>query len=200
MRSVAPCATDMNIKRILRHPATWAVGAVAVGAFAIALYLFQPWRLFTTVEVDEALPAPAAAATPAATGPSVAPPATVAASPAAPAGPRVLLSGTFISHEHDTTGRARVLQLPDGERILRIENLDTSDGPDLRVWLSDQQVRPGDWHAFDDGKWVELGALKGNKGNANYAIPASADLDELTSVTIWCRRFSVSFGAAALMS
>jgi hypothetical protein len=68
------------------------------------------------------------------------------------------------------------------------------------VWLSDQPVRPGDWHAFDDGKWVELGGLKGNKGNANYTIPASVDLDELTSVTIWCRRFSVSFGAAALMS
>jgi hypothetical protein len=57
----------MNIKKILRHPATWVVGAVAIGAFAVALYLFQPWRLFTTVEVDEALPVPASAATPAAT-------------------------------------------------------------------------------------------------------------------------------------
>jgi hypothetical protein len=180
----------MKIKRILRHPVTWVVGAVAIGVFAFALYLFQPWRLFTTVEVDEALPTVRATPTTAAASP--------VASPPAAAGPREIASGTFISHEHETSGRARVLELPDGSRVLRIENLATSDGPDLRVWLSDQPVKPGEWRVFDDGKWLELGDLKGNKGNANYAIPASADLDDLTSVTIWCRRFSVSFGAAAL--
>ncbi|GIH23369.1 hypothetical protein Aph01nite_16790 [Acrocarpospora phusangensis] len=110
----------------------------------------------------------------------------------------VLATGSFITHEHDTSGTAKVLQLPDGKRVLRIENLETSDGPDLRVWLSDQPVREGDWRVFDDGRWLELGELKGNKGNANYMIPASADLDALTSVTIWCRRFAVSFGAASL--
>jgi hypothetical protein len=31
-----------------------------------------------------------------------------------------------------------------------------------------------------------------------YEIPHDADLAALRSVTIWCRRFSVSFGAAAL--
>lgn len=171
--------------RFIKHPVTWVVAAVV---FGVAMYLFQPWRVFTTVEVNEAPPVPVAASTAPATGASSQKPAET---------PQVLSSGKFVTHEHKTSGKARVLQLPDGKRVLRIEDLNTSDGPDLRVWLSDQPVTDG-WHNFDDGKYLELGDLKGNKGNANYAIPASADLDKLKSVTIWCKRFSVSFGAASL--
>jgi hypothetical protein len=111
-----------------------------------------------------------------------------------------LASGTFISHEHGTTGSARLLELPDGSRVLRIEGLATTDGPDLRVWLSDAPVVEGreGWFLFDDGAYLDLGALKGNIGDANYPVPPEADLTTLTSVSIWCRRFTVSFGAAAL--
>jgi Electron transfer DM13 len=45
---------------------------------------------------------------------------------------------------------------------------------------------------------VELGKLKGNKGNQTYTVPADADLSGLRSVTIWSGRFDVSYGAAAL--
>ena len=54
------------------------------------------------------------------------------------------------------------------------------------------------WRVFDDGAYLELGKLKGNRGNQVYPIPASADLGAYRSVTIWCIRFSVSFGAATL--
>jgi hypothetical protein len=57
----------------------------------------------------------------------------------------------------------------------------------------------GGWRVFDDGEWVELGRLKGNKGNQSYAVPAAAELDRFRSVSIWCKRFSVSFGAATLV-
>ena len=112
----------------------------------------------------------------------------------------LLASGMIISHEHQSSGSAHLIRLADGRVQLALENLATSDGPDLRVWLSDQPVIEGrdGWFVFDDGKWLELGELKGNKGNANYPIPADADLDTLKSVSIWCKRFGVSFGAAAL--
>ncbi|RAY11248.1 electron transporter [Actinomadura craniellae] len=175
----------------LRRP--WAVALLAVFAVALAagLYLFQPWRLFTDRTVAEAAPE---AVVPTSAG-QAPPPAS-----GTPAAPRTLSSGRFISHEHGTSGTAKVIMLPDGRRVLRIENLDTSDGPDLRVWLSDQPVKPGvaGWGVFDDGEYLELGKLKGNKGDQNYAIPADTDLAELTSVSIWCKRFRVSFGAAAL--
>jgi hypothetical protein len=54
------------------------------------------------------------------------------------------------------------------------------------------------WRVFDDGKYVSLGKLKGNKGDQNYTLPVGLDLNRYTSVSIWCDRFDVSFGAAPL--
>jgi len=42
--------------------------------------------------------------------------------------------------------------------------------------------------------------LKGNKGDQNYVLPASADLGKYRAVTIWCARFGVNFGTAPLSS
>jgi Electron transfer DM13 len=173
----------------MRRPATWVVvGLLAVGA-GFGLYWFTPWKLFTDNEVQEAVPVVAPAPT-----------ATGAAPQPAPAGNRLLAAGTFVTHEHETTGEVQLVQLGDGRRQLVLRNLSTSDGPDLRVWLTDQPVREGSagWRVFDDGRWVEVGRLKGNKGNQVYDVPAGADLTTLRSVTIWCKRFSVSFGAAEL--
>jgi hypothetical protein len=111
----------------------------------------------------------------------------------------LLAQGRLISHEHRTSGTVSVVGYPSGRRVLAIANLRTSNGPDLRVWLADASVTPDGWHVFDDGEHVSLGRLKGNIGSQVYEIPASIDLAELTSVTIWCARFRVSFGAAALV-
>jgi hypothetical protein len=171
-----------------------AAAAVAVVVTAVALPLFQPWRLFTDKVVDEALPG----AVPISTQSSSTTPPTVSGKPST--GPEVLLTGKLITHEHETQGTVAVLRLPDGSRVLRLQNLGTSDGPDLKVWLSDAAVVPGrkGWHVFDDGKYHNLGSLKGNHGNQNYAIPGNVKLDDFRSVTIWCDRFNVSFGAAEL--
>ncbi|GEL20856.1 DM13 domain-containing protein [Pseudonocardia asaccharolytica] len=84
--------------------------------------------------------------------------------------------------------------------MLRLENLDTSNGPDLKVWITDAPVLPGraGRGVFDDGRSVDLGALKGHIGSSNYPVPPEIDLAELGSVSIWCDRFNVSFGAAQL--
>jgi hypothetical protein len=110
----------------------------------------------------------------------------------------VLATGSFIDGEHATTGTAGVLQLQDGSRYVRLEGFSTSDGPDVQVWITDQQAGGDDWGKYDDGRYVELGALKGTDGNQNYAVPADADLAGLTSVVIWCDRFNVAFGSAAV--
>ena len=103
----------------------------------------------------------------------------------------------FVSQEHETTGSATVLQLADGSRFLRLENFSSSDGPDLHIWLTDQPAG-GDWHAYDDGRYVPLGSLKATGGNQNYEIPADVDLAGLRSVVVWCVRFAVAFGSADL--
>ena len=172
-----------------------AVALVAVIAVAVGLYLFQPWRIFTSSTVIEDVPAVATPA-PASQGPSLTP-----SAPAAPVAlPRELAAGRLISHEHASSGTVRILELPDGSRILRFEGLDTSDGPDLRVWLSNAPVVEGfaGWYVFDDGAYLDLGALKANKGDQNYEIPAGTVLSDYGSVSVWCARFAVSFAAAEL--
>jgi hypothetical protein len=175
---------------MFRRPLTWSVLAVLGLVAAFAGYWFAPWKLFTDRTVDDALSTPAPVAVTTAGN----------ASSAVPSGPVVLRQGTFAAHEHATTGTVRIVRLPDGTRSLEIAGLSTSDGPDLRVWLTDQAVSSGTsgWRVFDDGLHLELGKLKGNRGNQVYPIPASADLGAYRSVTIWCIRFSVSFGAATL--
>lgn len=117
------------------------------------------------------------------------------ATPAPEAQDVELARGRFEDAEHSTTGLARVLQLADGTRVLRLEGLATSDGPDLHVWISDQPSG-GAWGSYDDDRYVRLGELKATNGNQNYAIPASADLRGMTTVVIWCDRFNVAFGTA----
>lgn len=193
--------------RLLRPAVLVPVALVAAVAVGIGLYLFQPWRLFLDTTVDEASPLVAASvvASPSAEASGSAAPDSAAApsSPvdaSAPAGPRVVARGTLISHEHATTGEALIIEREDGSRVLRLEGLDTSNGPDLHVWLTDAPVIEGTdgWFVFDDGAYVDLGPLKGNVGNQNYPIPDDVSLEDLTSVSIWCARFAVSFGAAEL--
>ncbi|MCP3757010.1 DM13 domain-containing protein [Streptomyces sp. TBY4] len=174
------------------RPVVLAVAVVAV--IGVGMYLFQPWKLWQDETVREALPSTAATASPGPSQPSPGPTLT------APAGPQTVSAGQLISHEHTTTGTVKIVRLADGSHTLRLENLDTSNGPDLHVWLTDAPVKEGKagWEVFDDGKYVSLGKLKGNKGDQNYVLPADVDLSQYTSVSIWCDRFNVSFGAAAL--
>ncbi|WP_112240444.1 DM13 domain-containing protein [Kribbella monticola] len=187
---------------------TVAVTALAVAAVvaAVALPLFQPWRLFTDKVVDEALPGTGpismTSSSPAPPTISGAPGRTPAKTPGSDAtsAPVVQASGRFVSHEHHTEGAVAVIRLPGGARVLRLTGLDTSDGPALEVWLSEAAVVEGKagWHVFDDGRYRSLGQLKGNHGNQNYAIPSDVDLSVFKSVSIWCNHFNVSFGAAQL--
>lgn len=178
----------------------WIVGVVAVAA-VVGLYLFQPWRLLTRSTIDEALPTVTASA--AAQGSGVLAPApsepetSVTSTPSLTPTAETLAAGTFVDAEHATSGTARIIRLADGSRYLRLENLSSSDGPDLHVWLTDQPSG-GDWGSYDDGRYVALGVLKATDGNQNYAIPGDADLAGLVSVVIWCDRFNVAFGTAPL--
>jgi len=159
----------------LKRPFVRALLGIVAILVMIAVPVFEPWTLWINKTINE--PAPGDAAP-----------------------PTELARGDLISHEHAATGTVRVLQLADGSRVLRLENLDTTSGPDLKVLLSDAEVKSGraGWHVFDDGEHLNLGELKGNKGDQNYRLPRNADLGDYRSVSVWCDRFNVSFGAATL--
>ncbi|GAB3533398.1 DM13 domain-containing protein [Arthrobacter tecti] len=170
--------------------------------------MFKPWLLFIDVRVDESLPT---VLTPTATEPpetpglpeaSVSPGSlpTDQATDEVPAGPVQLAEGSLISHEHATSGTVRIIEQPDGQRVLTLENLDTSNGPDVHVWLSAADVveGPDGWYTAGSADFVDLGIIKGNQGNQVYEIPDDVDLTTFRAVDLWCVQFSVSFGAAQL--
>ena len=105
------------------------------------------------------------------------------------------LMGNFVDAGdgfHKAQGVAKVINLADGKTFLRLENLKTTNGPDLYVYLSTGKD--------DASDIVNLGRLKGNIGNQNYEIPTGTDLVKYNTVLIWCKAFSTLFGSAKLSS
>jgi hypothetical protein len=101
-------------------------------------------------------------------------------------------SGPFkVADEGSASGDATVIKKAAGGRVLTLTHFAVNNGPDLRVYLV-----PGD--GKDTGKHVDLGGLKGNKGNQKYDVPGSADIGRYKTVVIWCRAFSVAFARARL--
>ena len=148
----------------------------------------------TTVATVATTVAPA----PGVTDPSAAAAVTDAATTAAPAvtsvapPPAAEPSLTeFTGKAHATSGTVRLIPQPDGTTVLRLENLNTSNGPDVKVVLSP------DPDGYASGA-VTLASLKGNKGSQNYVIPADVDLGSIRSVVLWCKRFNVDFAVAPL--
>jgi hypothetical protein len=162
------------------RPVLWPLLAgYAVTAAVVSGYL--AWAMFDDKTVNEQVPV----AAPASERP-VAP-----AGADAPAPENVLeASGPFRSGEPETSGRAELVRLRDGRRVVTLTGFETSPGPDLRVRLVPGAT--GDGGA--DGA-VDLGALKGNRGNQVYDVPDGA---RGGSVVIWCRAFSATFGHAVL--
>jgi hypothetical protein len=154
----------------------WTIIAIPVAAVALLLawYAFRPERLVVNRTVSEAMPS--------APGASMAVP---------------LESGRFYSILHPTAGAATIYQMGDGTRVLRFTSFSTSNGPDVHVYMV----------AADDAKdavtvqkagFVDLGVIKGNIGDQNYTLASDLDLAKYRAVSIWCKRFSVNFGAAPL--
>jgi Electron transfer DM13 len=145
------------------------VAVVLVGLVG-AWYFFRPERAWLNRRADE--PAPSAVT-------------------------RVLRRGEFMSRAHQGRGQAEVLELTGGERVLRLSDFSTSDGPDLEVYLlgSADVARRAD---LDKAGYLSLGPLKGNIGPQNYVIPAGVDIERYGAVAVWCRRFGVNFTSASL--
>ena len=155
---------------------TWiklAIPIIVVAAI-VAWYAFRPERLVVDRRIDEAMPTAQGGVS-----------------------PKPLVSGQFYSILHPTAGTATIYHMGDGTRVLRFTGFSTSNGPDVHVYMV----------AADDAKdiatvqqagFIDLGVIKGNVGDQNYPLGSDLDLAKYRAVSIWCKRFSVNFGAAAL--
>lgn len=153
---------------------TKVVIAVVAVAAVIAWYAFRPERLVVNRRVNEALPTAQGG---------------MAAQP--------VESGRFYSILHPTKGTATIFQMGDGTRVLRLTSFRTSNGPDVHVYMVAAEDAK-DVATVQRAGFIDLGVIKGNIGDQNYVLGGDVDLGKYRAVSIWCKRFSVNFGAAAL--
>ena len=115
--------------------------------------------------------------------------------PPLPSGPVLLGAGQFVGLAgHEGTGDAGIFQDPDGSLVLRFENFDIENGPDLEVYL----VPGPDQTSLAEGS-IHLGALKGNIGDQNYDLPPGTELAPgAYTALVWCEAFSVEFVGATI--
>ena len=156
------------------------IGSIVVVVVAIGWYLFRPELIFINKTVNETLPA-SATMTSTARDPQTS----------------VLATGRFHSVAHETSGMATIHQLGDGKRLVRFTTFETSNGPDVRVYPVAAKDAP-DNDTVTRAGFIDLGPMKGNKGDQNYEVPTNLDLSQYQSLTIWCRRFGVNFATAPL--
>ena len=150
--------------------------ALPVLAFAVfaAWYAFRPERLVVNRQVSEAMPLSDGASS-----------------------PQAIESGMFFGVMHPTAGIATIYRLADGGRILRFTNFSTSNGPDVHVYLVAAE-NAKDSATVKNADFIDLGKMKGNIGDQNYALENGLDLSKYRTVSVWCKRFAVNFGAAPL--
>ncbi len=102
--------------------------------------------------------------------------------------PQILKTGQFVGlANHFAEGDAKILDIS-GTQYLRFENFEVTNGPDLRVYVT---------QGGDVKQGIQLDKLKGSKGAQNYLLE-DIDTDVYDTVVIYCQPFGVYFGEATL--
>lgn len=110
---------------------------------------------------------------------------------------KVLGEGDFYDVEMQGKGTARIYQLADGSRVLRLEDFEVSHNTDLFVWLS-EAAAPRTSKDTVAAPHVELGNLKSTLGDQNYVLPADLAPERIRSIVIWCEPVRIAYAASAL--
>ena len=100
-----------------------------------------------------------------------------------------LYSGTFNNGPYGVvTGKARIYSLND-RKILALENFNSSNGPDLHVYISREE---------QPVNYIDLGRLQSVTGNQQYLLSSGVDISEYKYALIHCQRYNHLFGTAQL--
>ena len=117
-----------------------------------------------------------------------------------PMGPVVLATGNFDRKDsvHYANGQAILAREADGSHVIRLQDLDAANGPDLYVYVS-EHPNPQTGDELHVGEH-NLGSLKATNGSFSYTLDPMIDPTRIKSVVIYCKAFSVLFSTAALQA
>ena len=109
----------------------------------------------------------------------------------------IIARGQFYGTHHPTSGRAILVARDGGGYEIRFEDFASDDGPDIFIYLSTAEEPQTD-AAISNARNENLGPRKALSGDQSYILPEGVSPDAFKSVAVWCRTYSVMFGAAAL--
>jgi hypothetical protein len=98
-------------------------------------------------------------------------------------------TGTFRGYGSENVSGLAKIYLTNNQYMLKLENFNTSNGPDLKVYLSTASSPSG---------FITLGNLKSTNGNQVYEISGTPDFTQHKFVLIHCERYNHLFGSAEL--
>lgn len=102
----------------------------------------------------------------------------------------VVASGVFAgASNHVTTGSVSVVKTESGLRVVLGADFSFDGAPDPKVGF-------GKNGSYD--KSSQLAHLQADAGEQSYAIPTSVNVSDYNEIYIWCEKFSVPLGVAAL--
>lgn len=105
-----------------------------------------------------------------------------------PAEASILSESAFVADAHEVKGTAMLIE-KDGSKVIRFEDFETINGPNLHIYLS------ADLAGND---YIDLGPIRATKGSANYTLDPSIDTAKYRHVLVWCVPFGVLFSHASL--
>lgn len=109
-----------------------------------------------------------------------------------------LAKGQFVTLEkdHKTTGSVKIVKKTDDGTYWLVLGTDfsTAEAPDVNLLLHKQ----GFSQDYSKDNYVSLGKLQKFSGEQKYLVPEGINLNEYSSVVVWCKKFNVTFGAANL--
>ncbi len=106
-------------------------------------------------------------------------------------------AGQFMKVHWPGEGNATIYKLQSGGHLVRLSEFSVQAGPKLHVYLAKApEVREN--ADVPRAGYLDLGPLKGNKGDQNYPVPAGTAVGEYKSVVIWCALANKVFAAASV--
>lgn len=190
--------TRSGLRRDLPQSAAWGVRGVLALVVVLDLLVFALPMFVSGPTAHDATPT--FAGTTATQQPAAKPPAATSAPTSAPTtapAPAAPRTGAFDARAggDSVSGTAILGKTTDGQSVLRLQNLQATNGPDLYVYLA-KDASPATSAQVMSG--YEVGTLRATSGDSNYTLPASVDPSQYQSVVIYCKSFSVVFGFANL--
>lgn len=106
-------------------------------------------------------------------------------------------TGSWVDKKYDISGAWTIKQTDDQTIISFDQAFKTKKGPDLKIFLSKLSIKEVTGKSATNDSYL-VGALKSNKGEQEYILPAGFDISDYSSLLIHCEAYSVLWGGGAL--